>query len=372
MDFIYISVDWYNATFIFYLSLIFGMYYIAVFTKNINIIVFNGKRYELWIILIPAILFFIKGFSTTGRDLRAGYYYNFIHATSLSEFPDYTVETGYRLLNVIIRNLTDQYWIFIAIISVLSLFPIVRMLKKYSHAIDLPIAVLMYGSIFFISSFSPLRMCLAASIGLFAFDAIVENKSLKAFVWIIIASFFHTSSLILFIPFLFTQIKGNNIKIIVVCLLMAFLVTYFGRSGITSLLAADDRYYIYQAFDSVNIGFEQFIYFIPIIYSILSARKYVTDKHFLLISFAFVATAFCVGLMGYVISIFGRFRDMFLPLIIIVPYYVKIIKMNKPNHKLLINIIVAIYCLSRFYIYISQYYKTEDLMPYTNIFGWLI
>lgn len=372
MNFTHVDVDWYISTFVFYLCLILGTYYITNLTKNKYIIGFIRKKQKLWAIIVPAVLFFIKGFGTTGRDLRAGYYYNFTNAISLSKFPDYTVETGYRLLNVIVRNMTDQYWIFIAVVAVLTLLPVFKILKKYSNKIDLPIAVLMYVSLFFVNSFSPLRMCLAASIGLFAFDAIVERKTVKALVWIIIASFFHTSALVLFIPYFFTQAKGMNKKMIAISLIGVFFVVFLGRNSITSLLASDERYYIYQAFDSVSIGFEQFIYYIPLIYVVLAARKYDTDNHFLLVSFSFVATAFFVGLLGYVISIFGRFRDMFLPLIIIVPYYVKLLKINRPKYKVLISIIAIIYCIARFYIFISQYYNMEDLMPYTNIFGWVI
>ncbi len=372
MNFTQVDIDWYQSTFIFYLCIILGSYYITLVSGNKKIIGFTTKKRKLWYVIVPTILLFIKGFGTTGRDLRDGYYYNFSRATSLREFPDYTVETGYRLLNVVVRNITDQYWIFIFVVSLLSLYPIIRMFKKYSAVIDLPIGILMYTSIFFINSFSPLRMCLAASIGLFAFDAIVERKPLKALVWIVIASLFHTSALILFVPYFFTQAKGLNKKMIALSLIALFLVALVGRNSITALLASDDRYYKYQAFSTVNIGFEQFVYYLPLLFLIFKAKKYDTDKYFMLVSFSFLASAFCIGLLGYVVSIFGRFRDMFLPLIIIVPYYIRVIKINKPKYKNLINIAAIVYCVARFYIYISQYYLMEDLMPYTNLFGWII
>lgn len=372
MNFTQINIDWYQSTFIFYLSLILGSYLITSVTKKTNIIGFGRKKRKLWVIAITALLFFVKGFGTTGRDLRAGYYYNFIRATSMKNFPDYTVEWGYRLLNVIVRNITDQYWIFIAIVAALSLVPVIIMLNKYSERIDLPMAVLMYVSIFFINSFSPLRMCLAASLGLFAFDAIVEKKPIKALVWIIIASLFHTSALILFIPYFFTQAKGMNKTMVAISLISLFVVVYAGRNSVTALMSGDDRYYIYQAFDSVKIGFEQFVYYVPLLYVVYKAKKYSSDKHFLLVAFSFVTTAFCVGILGYVISIFGRFRDMFLPLIIIIPYYIKVLKSRYPQYATMIDVLALVYCIARFYIFISQYYSMEDLMPYTNVFGWVI
>lgn len=372
MSFTQVNIDWCQSTFIFYLGLIFSSYLITLLTRKINIICLSGKKQKLWVIAITALLFFVKGFGTTGRDLRAGYYYNFIRATSMKNFPDYTVEWGYRLLNVIVRNITDRYWIFIVIVTVLSLAPVIIMLNKYSERIDLPIAVLMYVSMFYVNSFSPLRMCLAASLGLFAFDAIVEKRTIKALVWIIIASLFHTSALIFFVPFFFNQAKGMNKTMVAISLMLLFTIVYVGRNGITALMSGHDRYYIYQAFDSVKIGFEQFVYYVPLLYAVYKAKQYNGDKHFLLVAFSFVATAFCAGVLGYVISIFGRFQYMFLPLIIIIPYYIKILKSSHPQYTTMIEVLALVYCIARFYIFISQYYSMEDLMPYTNVFGWII
>lgn len=372
MNFTQINVDWYTSTFLFYLGLIIGCYVITIVTQNKPVVGFSGRRSYLWSLIVPFVLLFVKGFGTTGRDLRNGYFYNYMNATSLSSFPDYTVETGYRVLNVIIRNITTQYWVLVFVIACLSIYPVIAILKKYKDRIDLPAAILLYMSIFFFNGFSPLRMCLAAALGLFAFDAMAEKRTIKALIWIIIASLFHTSSLVLIIPYFFSSIKGLNKKMIAFSLTAFFLVGYLGRASLTSMLAENDRYYIYSSFDSVHIGFEQIIYFFPLFIIFYYGRKCDADKHFSILAFSYLSTAFCFGMLGYVFSIFGRFRDMFVPLIIIVPYYVRLLKKKYPGYQRIINIMFWVYCIARFYIYISQYYISEDLMPYTNIFGWVV
>ena len=78
------------------------------------------------------------------------------------------------------------------------------------------------------------------------------------------------------------------------------------------------------------------------------------------------------GMLSYVISIFGRFQTVMLPLVVILPYYMKNIGVGDKERKAVNTGIFAFYCIARFYIYIFQYYIVEGLMPYTNIWGWHI
>ena len=192
MQFTPIKVDWYANTFIFYLSLILLCYFIAIVERK-KVLVFGtiaNYRKELWLILISAILIFVKGFGTTGRDLRSGYFLCFLSATSMKDFRDQSVEIGYRLLNVIVRNITDEYWVFVLVCSLITVLPVMHMLKKYADKIDLPIAVLLYVTCYFFNCFSPMRQAMSASLLLFAFDAMVEHKYGKAFIYALFYLFY--------------------------------------------------------------------------------------------------------------------------------------------------------------------------------------
>lgn len=371
MQFTQVYVDWYNITLIFYTIVIITCYVIAIKFQNVYLSI-RSKKISLSYILIFACLLFVKGFGTTGRDLRNGYYYNFIRATSLSEYPDYSVEIGFRIFTVIIRRITDQYFLFIFLMAFITIFPVMNFLNKYKKKLDYPSAILLYTSIFFFTSFSASRIAIAASLSLFAFDSMIEKKPYKALMWIVISSMIHTSTLILIIPYIVSFWRLLDKKIVTIGLSTLFILVVLGRNSLMAILANNERYSIYNSFETINIGMEQFAYYIPLFLVYNIGRKLDNSRYFNNISFVYLSVGLCFGLLGYVIPIFGRFKDVFLPIIIIIPYYLRLVKRRFRSYEVGINICIFIYCMVRFYIYISQYYNLEDLMPYTNIFGWII
>lgn len=372
VQFTQVKVDWYNSTFLFYIGIIAICFIVADRFQN-TVLVFRKEKIQLWSVLIGGILLAIKGFGTTGTDLRGGYYYNFCRALSMDAYPDYSVEVGFRIIGIIIRNITNNYAIFIFIVACMTILPIIKILKKYKDIIDFPAAVLLYTCVFYFTSFSALRAAIATALALYAFDAMVEKKPYKALVWIFIASLFHTSVLILIIPYVASFWKVLDRKIITVGLILLFAIVFIGKNSLMAIIiSSNDRYAVYSSFDSVHIGMEQIVYYLPLFWIYNCGRKLDENQHFSRVAFAYLATGFCFGLLGYIIPIFGRFKDVFLPIIIVVPYYLKLVKKRFPQNRIVINICVIAYCIMRFYVYISQYYNMEDLMPYTNFFGLVV
>lgn len=376
MKFVPVIHQWSQNTFILYLSIILGCYFISVSTQKTNLVIQRDARqrhsYPAWLLLIGIVLLFFKAFGTAGRDLRAGYFWNFLSATSMADFPDQTVEVGFRLLTVAVRKLTSDYGVFIFLLGVLSIGPVIRLLNKYRSVIDVPTAVLLYTTVYFFSGFSQMRQCLAASIALYAFDAMLEKKALKAFLMIMLAASFHTVALVLVVPYGFSMMKLFNRRLILFAAVCGFAMVYLLKDSIAAVLGQSDRYYIYSSMDSAGFGLEQLVYHIPLFFVFYKGRKW-GGRHFAKVSISYLATAFLVGMLGYVITILGRSYSIFLPMILIMPYYIRIIKLRSTRvEKTAVNILVVGYCILRFLIYITQYYNMDDLMPYTNIFGWCI
>jgi hypothetical protein len=370
MNFTVVNIDWYQSTFFLYSFIILASYSIAKVYEN-HYFKVGSKVISVWLIFIGALLLFVKGFSTTGRDIRGGYYLNFLSSTSVGEFRDESIEIGYKLLSVILRNLSSQYSVFLFAVAILTLFPVLKFLKKYKNQIDIPLTVLFYVSVFFFSSLSPIRTCMAASIALFAFDGMIEKKQWKALLWIAISMCFHTSMVFLFIPYVFCFFKVFDKKLIVISLIAFFMLIYLGRNSLVSIFATSDRYYNYVLNSSASFGFEQWVYYAPLFLLIYLGRKK-SDQAMLRVGFAYVTTAFCLGMLGYIMPVFGRTQPIFLAIIFIAGYYLKIVKQHYKSYSWLINILMIIYCIMRFWLYISQYYNLEDIMPYTNVWGWII
>lgn len=361
---------WSNNTFLFYCFIIF----VSVLTTKLSTVEIKiGKRkYNLSVLFLTLIFILIKVFNLTGRDISksGGYYYNFISASSFSSFMDQEIEIGFKLLTIIIRNITSNYNIYLMIINFLTVVPIIYIFNKYFNKVDLFTTVLMYMSIFFFASFSPIRQCLAASIGLLVFDCLKEKKMIKSFIWIIIAILIHSSSIVYFIPCLMVNFKVINKKSIPWLMSILFVLFILEKNSIFSWFAGSSRYVAYSTIEG-TFGMQQFVYYIPLILLITYCRKY-SDEYNIKISYSYVFTSFCFGLLGYIITIFGRFYITFIPIIIIIGYNVKLLKMEHPKIKWVINLLIILYCIMRFWIYISEYYNLEDLMPYTNILGWKI
>ena len=374
MQYKYFVAEWDIKTFVFYLSIIFISYILLSLVPNYKVSIHgwnskSRKKYPLGIIIVCIMLMIVKGLCIGARDVRTGYYYNFISATSFNNYRDSSVEIGYRLLMIIIRNIfgINGYPVFLIITALFTVFPIIYIINKYKTTISAPFAILLYTSVFYYPGFSLNRMYLAASIGLLAFDAMIERKEWKSFFLILIASSFHITSMILFIPFFLILFKKIGRKMAATSLISMVAVIYFGRKSFFSLIGSTSRYAIYGYAESVHIGLEQFIYYIPfgiLIFLCHRKRKEIKKEY----EYPFVVitlTGFAFGIIGYIVPIFGRIQALFIPLILVGGYYSKLL-MNKKSRRIILKTLAFSYCIARFYIYISQYYNLDDMMPYIS------
>ena len=364
------NIVWSDSTFIFYLSIIITCFIITLVFERV-VIKFGDIRFRnLDICLVSIILIFVKGFLYCGRDLIYGYYNNFISATSLQQIRDDSLELGYKFLNVIINNIFHEYWIFVLIVAIITILPIMIFIGKYRDEISVPYAVLFYVSIYFFPSFSVLRIYLASSIGLLVYISLLKKRPFLAFLGIIIASLFHTSMLFLFIPYFLLEFRFLNRKSIVCILVTIFAFVYIERNSLALLFTG--RYGGYDSFEMATIGIQQFVYYLPLIGLFFYVKKYINEPWNERVFFSYLSVGFTFGLLGYVISIFGRSQAVFLPIVFIVSYLVKIIEENDCKYKRIIKLALVLYCIMRFWIYISEYYNIDDIMPYVNFFGWSI
>ena len=375
MLFTNVTIRWTLRTLIFYLAIILGCYLITCAIPKKKIKWGKGKkeRYPVSLLIVAIVLLIVKCFNTTGKDLRLGYFYNFQSATSMTEYRDQTVEPGFRLLMVIIRNITDNYAVFLFVVGLITILPVIHFIHKYKDKIDVPAAVLLYTSIFFINSFSAYRQYMAVSISLFAFDAIMETKPYKALAWIAISSTIHMACLALIIPYVLCLAKKLSKKIIFISAVVFFVFLYFGRGSIASLLGGHERYSIYLLNQEVEFGFEQIVYYAPMFLLLYLCRKSGENRGVAKIAFIYIIIGFVFGMISYILPIFGRMQTIFMPIIILIPYFIQVYKnKNSRNRRRALSMLTVVYGLARFVIWITQYYNLEDLMPYTNVFGIII
>lgn len=380
MNFVSVKIDWYQSTLLFYIAIVMICYLSPVLFNRVILkgTVKRKKGSSLWFLMVSFTLLFVKCFNTTGRDIRNGYYKNFLSATSFEEYSDQTVEIGFRTLQVIVRQFSDNYGVFLFLLGLITVVPFLYVVNKYKKRIDVPTAILFYACVYYYSGLSVARIAAAASFSFFVFDALVEKKKAKAFIFILVASSFHVTALILIIPYLMVLFKRLDKKMLCVGSALILCIAVLSRDSIYSFMNGSERYYIYKISDGSEIGFAQFAYYVPLVLLYLIGRKNHQDIEFGRImdriAVSFIGTAFSFGILSYFIPIFGRLYVMFAPLTIVTGYYINNIKsgVHRKYYKYLISALVLLYCFIRFGIYITEYYNLDDIMPYTNVFGWKI
>lgn len=364
-----IMYTWSNMTFIFYLaiaicSFILPNFFIVKVTYRNRI-----KEVPLGIIFTSMILIFTKAFSIVGTDALNGYYINFMGASSLSTFPDYSVEIGFRLLTIIIHNIWNNYTFYLFIISFLTIFPIAHLSWKYRENIIPGIVFGVYASIYYIQSFSLLRIYLASSILLYFFDFLKNKKYIKALMVLLIAGSIHITSLIFFAIYGLKLFKKFSAGIDVVILIIFGALMGLVSNKIPMLF--EGRYSVYKGTTSSGFGVEQLLYILPIfILFFYGINKYERNSKIDDITFLVITYNFIIGQISYLIPIFGRITNLFLINTFIISYYAKIVEKYNKYQSIVIYCLIIVYSVVRMVIYLNQYYNIDEIMPYQNIFGW--
>lgn len=411
---------WSMTTFLFYLAIILLSYGVSKKCTSLK----SGKEGQTGraIIIVMVVLLFVRGFGTSGTDIWYGYYADYMNATTLSQIPDQTTEIGYRLLTVVCRNLFGGgYWAYIFLLSVLTLLPIALVIYQYRDKLDASVAFVFYTAVFYFQGFSLIRIYLAAAIALLSYDAVLQNKPWKALLMIGISMLFHKTMICLILPYGMYYVKKLSQKQLTAVTALVFLLIYFCRPLLSTLLVG--RYSVYQVFADVDIGMIQFLYYIPLFILYFFAAPYEENKGFARLQYCFILSGLFFGLIGYIVPIMGRLQAAFLPLILGAARQMWVMKKNNLNliteinnriispvnkallayhkrrtkqrsngqtdadaHGLQIKTIAernislevcaqvcfVFYCVARYCIYIFEYYGLDGIMPYTNIFGWII
>jgi len=366
---------WSNRTLLFYMFvIIFPFLLMSLPIRNTKMTLRRNHRMPMQLLIVLILLLLVKGVGSTGADLRGGYYDNFLSATSINGMLDTSLEIGYRVLNVLCYNLTGRYSFFIFCVGLLTVLPVIWIINSNRNQVDLNVAIIMYISIYFFPGLSGLRLYIAASISLFVYDALMKKDNKRAILFLFIALAFHRTAFFLLLPIMITMFrKYIKEKMVPIIFVGSMLVLYLARFVLESFTVSSGRYYKYFAEDRVHIGLEQFVYYVPLFAIYYLGKKHEKNQYINYLNMTFLWSFFAFGIYGYIFTALGRLMAYSIWLIIIIPYYSKMIKKgHNLAWRILFDGVVLFYCLSRFIIYIVQYYEIERIMPYTNFLGMIV
>lgn len=329
----------------------------------------NQENIRIYTAVALAIPIVISGFRYgVGSDFY-GYlstYYKF-STFSIADFyvVDGVRQIGFYLLNRLAFLLFDSY---IALFTVFAFFTVLffhKAIKKMN--IQHPaLLYFMYLLLVYPTSFNIMKQSLAISICTYAFYYLMSDDIKKYIGWIVVASFFHSSALIL-IPLFFVR-KFFNIKKLT-NLPITFIVG-FSCTGLmfyaTEVISFFNKYISYEEYngDINNYSFylKVFIYFALLLFGKQLIRKDENMVAFHLLTISIVASF--LGFQSPFISRIGYYFSVFE--IILLVNLVEIFK--RRESKIIVYLGLIVYAFSFFII--SYYILGQSrVIPYQTIFS---
>lgn len=198
---------------IFYISIVLLISLFA-FLDFFNISIAN----KVMFFLISLILIFISGFRY-GLDTDYWSYWKIFHDMSKM-----SIEPGYTFISDIIKVFTKNFNYFLVCIAILSIGVKNKILLKVRYPF---IALLMFFLRFFVFfELNVIRQGLATAFLLVAIYFLTKENKTKAFIFMLLASTLHISSIVFILAFFVTKIHWDLKKITIYSIIFIFFRLY--------------------------------------------------------------------------------------------------------------------------------------------------
>lgn len=350
-----------------YFILLFVVIALALIAKRVknNKLLYNIVVFSIFLILV---LFAGLRDRSVGTDTGNYIYYFQLDKTMNEGIFESTnsLEIGYDVLQKTARIFSDEYWIlltFIAIITVFFYFKTILVLSK-NYAVSIFVFISLATYLFF---FNGARQGIAAAIFSFAIVAVVNKDYKRYYLWIAVAFLFHKSVLVT-LPFYYLLRKKYSLKNLAILLFSLLLVVSF-FSQILALLPDQMslKYSRYLGTDDTG-GKLLTVFYALILLFFIFMRPYISrtqkDIYDIYLNMATIFTLIyiTISILGLDVSILRLSLYFSLGSILIWPIIFKAIT---KKIRLLLILFFTIGHLFFFYTYIG---KIADLSPfYFNI-----
>lgn len=316
-----------------------------------------------WIIygtalLFPSILAGLRDVSV-GTDMLVYGIPIFKSSLSSASFSDLLnswdrIEPGYLWLSYIVAGLTRNHTFFFFLIMFIEVLFVFLALLRWQKQVPIWLGMLIFFLLFYNNSLNMMRQHLSLSIGFYGIQSIIVKKHYRALFWILLASQFHNSALILlmYYPLWWFVNKFPSIKtVILFCGVLLFSVFYLKNvlADYFFLLGGkwqQASWYFMTSKSVKTFPLSTFVYYIVLVTLSVFNRKRVLTNYPKIGNLLYYIMAILVAFpfFGYFAGEYSiRFFDfvtfwliLFIPMVF---YSIK--KFSKP----LINVFIISYCL---------------------------
>lgn len=371
-----VAYKWDITTIWFYMTVIGVVYLLAALSQSKIVLARKGERYVpgarsrlgvTMLVLSFIVMWVILAFRDVGTDLEM--YRRIFERPFDFLYVETQFEPGYMLLNKALNMiLPDAYW-GIAVISAMSLFFQYKAIEDNFDRINVGLAVLALGCMYYLQSFNLIRICLASNILMWGSRFIFRGEYKKYLILNFLTIFIHFSSTIVFYPFLLYYLWGKRKWMFWIVTLISVIVAYKSLA-ILSMIPVFGRYMYYLENGAMknSIGLMQYAINLPLFLLYFYSYKRIGKTRYVEMLFAYTVAALVIGIMSYKVLMLGRSLVYFnVVYVLCVPYVIFQLRRQSRRVGRLLYIGYAVYLFARLYIYLTEYLYLDGIMPYRMI-----
>lgn len=374
------------ATTIFYivlsLSLVLGVktsitrsYFIKINSKSKKYVSINFGYFLLVSLLIFFAVFRYVYYGYGGTDAYTyvkefqeikGTFSDYLKMERYLKFWNYS-ESLFKALTLFCRNISSDYRIYFLFTYSLIVGGLLTFVyNTYHKKSNFLTLILLFCS--YLYSYNVMRGWMSIAICMFALIDIKEHHWKKSLLFIIIATFFHTISLVFVLVWLACWIDFRYPHFftrgrLIICVLFGNLAFFLGRS-LFMMIVMSTKYSYYMDWFNMQMGLLGYIptFFICVI-AIFMYPKFKQEGGFA--STAVVILAVDLGLMYCIVYLLGwRIHDYFAPVRM---YMLSELYINVPKYfkeKKVIKMLINVFIIALFIQLLQELFQTAAVFPY--------
>ncbi|MDR0914020.1 MAG: EpsG family protein [Oscillospiraceae bacterium] len=268
---------------------------------------YNNKNTFMFVVAAVSLPIFFIGFRSTYADTGAYVYgyenikYTFDNIPEIFEDSKGPIFEMYQMFLNQVLHIVDYHW-FLFITAVITTISFFRFFYRYSVNFTFTL-FLFYGSFYFFTLMNGIRQAFATALIMFFFDWVLEKKTIRFLIVVLIAFYIHNSAIIWFAMYFVVGGKPWSKKILLS--LGAILFFVFFSSAFTDLLdsALEETNYAgytdqFSQDDGVN-PINVLVSAVPVILS-LWKKKEIEEK-----ATPFINLCINASLMGFAVFLLG-------------------------------------------------------------------
>lgn len=226
------------------------MIYLICFFSSVVLFILSEKKYKHYnkqitiifvalALIIPSALAGMRDFSIgTDISVYGNYWFNLTNEVSFFKYIKWALSSDigilYAMLNYVVSIFTDDVHWFYFFLSLITNTFIYIAVSGYKNKLSVPFAMYIYYILFFNSSLNILRQSVAIAVLLLAYRYLSENNYSKFLIFLVIASMFHTTALLMIV--LIPIFKISNWKNKQICTIILFTITLVIMLGYSKIL----------------------------------------------------------------------------------------------------------------------------------------